>query len=57
MSEIMEKYIQMAIRESNIEKIQLMIQKEYSKEDILSLGFTDEEYSEAIAEQKTESNR
>lgn len=50
MCEIMKKYEQLAVRENKIEIIQKMLQKEYSKEDILDLGFTEEEYEEAQKE-------
>lgn len=43
--EVMQQYIQ----ELNIEKIQKMIKKGYSKEEILDLDYTEEEYAEAEA--------
>lgn len=49
--EVMEKYNKIAVDEAlkveRIEKIKKMISKKYSKEDILELGYTEDEYSEA----------
>ena len=45
MCEVMQQYI----HEVNIEKIQKMIRKGYTKEDILDLDYTEEEYAEAEA--------
>ncbi len=43
--EVMQKYI----HENNVARIQKMIQKGYSKEDILELDYTEDEYAEAEA--------
>ena len=48
--EVMQKYEEIAIKMDHIEKIQKMIQKGYSKEDILDLDYTEEEYAEAERE-------
>lgn len=45
--EVMEKYENLAIKNANIQKIMRMIEKEYSKEEILDIGYTEEEFSEA----------
>lgn len=54
MCEIMQKYediaAQNAVQKERIEKIQIMLRKNYSKEDILDLGYTEEDYAEAEAE-------
>ena len=47
MSEIMNYYEKLAVHRDRIEKIQKMIQKGYSKEEILGLDYTKEEYDEA----------
>ena len=47
--EVMQKYENMAIQRDHIEKIRKMIQKGYSKEAILDLDYTEEEYLEAEA--------
>ena len=39
-----------AVKELNLEKIKKMIRKGYSKTDILDLGYTEEEYTEAKQE-------
>ena len=48
--EIMQKYENIAVRRAEIDKIKKMIQKGYSKEDILDLDYTEDEYTEAEAE-------
>lgn len=53
--EVMQMYEKMAIHEVNIEKIQKMIRKGCTKEFILDLGYTEEEYAEAEAGLLTES--
>ena len=45
--EVMKKYENLAIKNANIEKIIRMIQKNYSKEEILDIGYTEDEISEA----------
>ena len=45
--EVMEKYENLAIKNANIQKIMRMIEKEYSKEEILDIGYTEEEFFEA----------
>lgn len=45
--EVMQKYENLAVHKVNIEKIQKMIRKGYSKEDILDLDYTEDEYTEA----------
>lgn len=45
--EVMEKYENLAIKNANIRKIMRMIEKEYSKEEILDIGYTEEEFLEA----------
>lgn len=47
--EVMQKYENLAIQRDHIEKIMKMIQKGYSKEAILDLDYTEEEYLEAEA--------
>lgn len=49
-SEVMQKYIEVEVRKVNIEKIQKMILRGYSKEEILELDYTEDEYAEAEAE-------
>lgn len=49
MSEVMQRYINLAIHKENIERIQKMIGKGYSKEDILDLDYIEDEYTEAEA--------
>ena len=46
----MQKYENIAVRRAEIDKIKKMIQKGYSKEDILDLDYTEDEYTEAEAE-------
>lgn len=48
--EVMQKYENLAVHKVNIEKIQKMIRKGYSKEDILDLDYTEDEYAEAEAQ-------
>ena len=48
--EVMQKYENLAVQKDHIEKIQKMIRKGYSKEDILDLDYTEDEYAEAEAE-------
>ena len=50
MCEVMEYYNELAIKKDHIEKIQKMIRKGYSREDILALDYTEDEYAEAEAE-------
>ena len=45
--DVMEKYENLAIKNANIQKIMRMIEKEYSKEEILDIGYTEEEFFEA----------
>lgn len=47
MCEIMEKYIDEALKMEHIEKIQAMLKEGISKEVILKIGYTKDEYSEA----------
>lgn len=47
MCEVMQQYERIAIQKDHIEKIQKMIKKGYSKEEILDLDYTEEEYAEA----------
>lgn len=49
MSEVMQRYENLAVHKVNVEKIQKMIRKGYSKEDILELDYTEDEYAEAEA--------
>lgn len=46
MCEVMEQYIQ----KDHIEKIQRMLSKGYTKEQILDIGYTEAEYEEAEKE-------
>uniref|UniRef100_UPI0040572EC0 hypothetical protein n=1 Tax=Acetatifactor sp. TaxID=1872090 RepID=UPI0040572EC0 len=48
--EVMEKYENMAVKKDHIEKIKKMLRKGYSKDDILELDYTEEEYAEAEKE-------
>lgn len=48
--EVMQRYENLAVHKVNIEKIQKMLRKGYSKEDILELDYTEDEYAEAEAE-------
>ena len=47
MCEVMERYEKLAVKADRIERIQRMIEKGYSKEDILDVGYTKDEFSEA----------
>lgn len=47
--EVMQRYIDETVHEERMEKIQKMIRKGYSKEDILELDYTEDEYAEAEA--------
>lgn len=47
MCEEMKKYEAIAVRAERIEKIQKMIQLSYSKESILELGYSEDEYLDA----------
>jgi hypothetical protein len=46
MSEAVERYVKEKRREERLNIIRNMIQKNYSKEQILDLGFTAEEYAQ-----------
>lgn len=46
MCKVMEFYNKEAVQKERAEKIQKMILKKYSKEDILDLGYTEAEYEE-----------
>ena len=48
--EVMEKYENMAVQKRDISKIKKMIVKGYSKEDIMDLDYTEEQYEEAERE-------
>lgn len=48
--EVMQMYIDETVHAERMAKIQKMIQKGYSKADILDLDYTEEEYAEAEAE-------
>ena len=50
MCEVMQKYERLAVREDHIKKIKKMIARGCSKEFILDLDYTEEEYAEAEAE-------
>ena len=50
MCEVMKGYEKLAVREDHIDKIKKMIAKGCSKEFILDLDYTEEEYAEAEAE-------
>ena len=45
--EVMEHYENLAVKNANIEKIIRMLEKKYSKEEILDIGYTEDEFSEA----------
>lgn len=45
--EVMQKYENIAIQKDHIAKIKKMIQRGYSKEEILDLDYTEDEYTEA----------
>ena len=47
--EVMQKYENIAIQKERVEILQKMIQEKYSREAILKLGFTEDEYAEAEA--------
>lgn len=47
MCNLSEHYEEMAVKKERIEKIQAMIKENCSKEFILKIGYTEEEYSEA----------
>jgi len=44
---VMERYERMAVKKNRIERIIIMVEKGYSKEDVLELGYTADEYCEA----------
>ena len=48
--EVMQKYEAIAIQKDHIAKIKKMIQKGCTKEFILDLDYTEDEYTEAEAE-------
>lgn len=48
--ELMEKYENMAVNRERIDAVKRMIRKQYSKDDILGLDYTEEEYAEAERE-------
>lgn len=48
--EVMQKYENLAIQRERIEIIQKMLQENYSKESIMKLGFTEDEFTEAETE-------
>lgn len=50
--EVMEKYEKIAVHNEKIEKIQAMIKEGLSKEIILRVGYTEDEYSEAENQMK-----
>ena len=47
MCEVMKRYEKLAVKTEKLERIQRMIEKGYSKEDILDIGYTEDEFSEA----------
>ena len=47
MCAVMERYERMAVKKDRIKRIIVMVEKDYSKEDILELGYTADEYCEA----------
>ena len=51
MCEVMERYEKIAaaeaVKNANVQKIIRMIEKKYSKEEILDIGYTEEEFFEA----------
>lgn len=49
-SEVMKRYEKLAVKKDHIEKIQKMIRKGCTKEFILELDYTEDEYAEAEAE-------
>lgn len=50
--EVMEKYEKIAVHNEKIERIQAMIKEGLSKEIILRVGYTEDEYSEAENQMK-----
>lgn len=52
MCQVMEKYEKIAVHNEKIEKIQAMIKEGLSKEIILRVGYTEDEYSEAENQMK-----
>ena len=48
--EVMQRYENIAIQRERVEILQKMIQEKYTKEAILRLGFTEDEYAEAERE-------
>ena len=50
MCEVMQKYENFAVHKERIEKIQAMLREDCTKEFILKIGYTKEEYTEAEAE-------
>jgi hypothetical protein len=49
MCEAVEKYCETSRRKDRLNTICIMIKKNYSKEQILDIGFTEEEYAQAEA--------
>jgi len=47
MCNLSEYYEEKAVRKDRIERIQVMLKKDCTKEFILSIGYTEEEFSEA----------
>ena len=47
--EVMQKYEELAVSAERMATIQKMIRKGYSREDILELDYTEDEYAEAEA--------
>ncbi|MBR5596529.1 MAG: PD-(D/E)XK nuclease family transposase [Lachnospiraceae bacterium] len=45
--EVMEKYEKIAVKNANVKKIIRMLEKNYSKEEIIDIGYTEEEILEA----------
>ena len=50
--QVMEKYEKIGVHNEKIEKIQAMIKEGLSKEIILRVGYTEDEYSEAENQMK-----
>ena len=50
MCEVMQKYEKIAVNEERISAIQRMLKKKYSKEQILELDYTEEEFFQAELE-------
>ena len=44
---VMERYERMAVKKDRIERIIIMVEKCYSKEEVLELGYIADEYCEA----------